>query len=393
VSGRETIRLVAERELREGFRSRAWQISLAIQVAIVAGIAIVSVVTGGSDGPSKHEVAVSGPGAEAIVAKARSQEDAYGIELSVEKVPTQAAGRRAVEDEDVDAALAAGDLVTGENPDQTLVALLDGAYRQLESESRLLRAGLSPSQIERVLEPSPLATREVETGEGQGGSALAYIGALLLYIAILSFGYAVASSVVSEKSSRVVEVILSAIRARYLLAGKVIGVGLLGLVQIGAIALVGLGIAAPAGAVSLPASTAETVLLIFVYFVLGYVFYGCAFAGAAALVSRQEDSQSTTTPLLVTLIAAYLATNAALDNPDGTLAQVGTFLPPMAPLVVPGRAALGALPAWELALSLALMLVSILLVVRLSGRIYERSVLRFGTPVKLREVLGRRARG
>jgi ABC-2 type transport system permease protein len=187
----------------------------------------------------------------------------------------------------------------------------------------------------------------------------------------------------------VVEVILSAIRPHQLLAGKVIGVGLLGLLQITAIAVIGLAITVPAGDFSLPASTPETVALVLVYFVLGYVFYGCAFAGAAALVSRQEDSQATTTPLLVVLIGAYLATNAALEDPHGGLAQLGTFLPPMAPLVVPGRAAQGALPAWELAVSLALMLVAIYLVVRLAGRIYERSVLRFGTPVKLREALGR----
>jgi ABC-2 type transport system permease protein len=389
MSGRDAVRLVAERELREGMRSRAWRISLAVQVAIVVGIAIVSVLTGGEDGPSKREVAVSGPAGAAILATARDDQAAYGIELEAERVPDHAAGRRAVESEDVDAALGQSDLITGEDPDPALVALLDSAFRQRLGEARLRADGLTRGQIEDALEPPPLQTREIETGEGEGGSALAYIGALLLYIAILTFGYAVSSSVVSEKSSRVVEVVLSAIRARHLLAGKVIGVGLLGLVQIGTIAVAGLAIAVPAGAVSLPPSTAETVALVFVYFVLGYAFYGCAFAGAGSLVSRQEDSQSTTTPLLVTLIAAYIATNAALDDPDGTLAQVGTFLPPMAPLVVPGRAALGALPAWELALSLAIMLISIFVVVRLAGRIYERSVLRFGAPVKLREALGR----
>ncbi len=390
MSGRDAVRLVAERELREGLRSRAWRISLAIQVAIVAGIAIVSVLTGGDDGPSGREVAISGPRAAAVAAVAREGQAAFGIELEVERVPSPAAGRRAVAAEDADAALGPAGLITGEDPDESLVALLDSAYRQVEGAASLRRAGLSPAQIEAALEPPPLASREIETGEGAGGSALAYIGALLLYIAILSFGYAVASSVISEKSSRVVEVVLSAIRARHLLAGKVIGVGLLGLVQVSVIAFAGLAIAVPAGAVSLPPSTAETVFLVLLYFVLGYAFYGCAFAGAASLVSRQEDSQSTTTPILVTLIAAYIATNAALDTPEGGLATVGTFLPPMAPLVVPGRAAQGALPGWELALSVAIMLVSIYLVVRLAGRIYERSVLRFGSPVKLREVLRRR---
>jgi ABC-2 type transport system permease protein len=161
-----------------------------------------------------------------------------------------------------------------------------------------------------------------------------------------------------------------------------------GLLQICLVGGIGLLIALFGGDISLPDSTPETVALVLVYFVLGYAFYGCAFAGAASLVSRQEDSQSTTTPLLVILIGSYLATNSALGDPEGRLAQIGTFLPPMAPMLVPGRAAQGALAGWELAASLALMMaISILLVVRVAARIYDRSVLRFGSPLKLREAL------
>ena len=249
------------------------------------------------------------------------------------------------------------------------------------------RAGLPPAQADAALNPPPLRTTEVEPSEGEGGGGLAYLGALLLYIAIISFGYAVASSVISEKSSRVVEVVLSAIRPSQLLAGKVIGVGLLGLIQIATIGAAGLLVVLVGGDVSLPDSTAATAALVLVYFVLGYAFYGCAFAGVASLVSRQEDSQSTTAPLLVILIGSYIATNSALGDPEGSLARIGTFLPPMAPMLVPGRAAQGALAGWELALSLALMAISILIVVRLAARIYNRSVLRFGTPMKLREAL------
>jgi hypothetical protein len=126
-------------------------------------------------------------------------------------------------------------------------------------------------------------------------------------------------------------------------------------------------------ALSLPHSTFETVVLVLVYFVLGYVLYGGLFAAAASLVSRQEDIQSTTGPILIVLIASYLATNAALGNTSGGLATIATFLPPMAPLVVPGRAAQGALPAGELVASLALMLVAIVVVIVLAARIYDRT--------------------
>ncbi|HYC80233.1 MAG TPA: ABC transporter permease [Solirubrobacterales bacterium] len=383
----KTVKLVARREFVEGVRSRAWRASVAIQVLVVAAIAVVSIITGDDDGPSHRTVALAGPQAAAIEAKARAQQAAYGIELTAEREPSAAAARAAVRDEDADAALGPHGLVTGENPDDALVALLQNSARVVAGEARLRAAGLDAAAVRAALEPPPLRTAEIETGEGSGGVGLAYIGALLLYIAILTFGYAIASSVVAEKSSRVVEVILSAIRPVQLLAGKVLGVGLLGLLQIGTIAVVGLAIALPSGAIDLPGSTVEAVALVLVYFVLGYLFYGCAFAGTASLVSRQEDVQSTTTPLLVIAIAAYIATNTALASPDGGLATIGTFLPPMAPMVVPGRAAQGALPAWELALSLLLMLVAIALVVMLAARIYQRSVLRFGTPLKLRDAL------
>jgi ABC-2 type transport system permease protein len=387
MSRRGNVELVGRREVEEGLRSRAWRASVAIQVLIVAAIAIVSVVTSDDDGPSTRKLAVAGPEAQLIEAKARSEQAAYGIRLEVTRAADRAAATELVREEDADAALAGARIVSGEDPDPALIALLQNAARVVEGEARLRQAGLGPAARRAALEPPPLPAAEIETGEGEGGEGLAYLGALLLYIAILTFGYAIASSVVSEKSSRVVEVILSAIRPVELLSGKVIGVGLLGLLQIALVACAGLAIAVPSGALTLPDSTVETVALVFVFFVLGYAFYGCAFAGAASLVSRQEDTQSVTAPILIVAVGSYIATNAALGDPSGTLAQVGTYLPPMAPMVVPGRAAQGALPAWELALSLLVMLASILLVVWLAGRIYQRSILRFGTPLKLREAL------
>jgi ABC-2 type transport system permease protein len=385
---REAVELVARRELAEGLRSRAWRTALAIQVAVVAGIAIVSIVTSGGSGLHTRHLVTAGPRAAAVAAKARAEAKGYGIKLEVEKVPGPAAGQAKVRDEAADAALGPHGLTVGEDPDAGLVALLQNAYRTTIGEARLRAAGLSAAAARAALEPPPLPTVEISTGEGTGGTGLAYIGALLLYIALITFGYAIAASVVAEKSSRVVEVILSAIRPAQLLAGKLIGVGLLGLLQIAVIAAVGLAIAVPGGAISLPHSTFETVVLVLVYFVLGYVFYGGAFAGSASLVSRQEDTQSTTGPILVILIGSYLAANAALSDPSGGLATVGTFLPPMAPLVVPGRAAQGALPTGELIASLALMAVAIGVVIVLAARIYERSVLRFGAPLKLREAIG-----
>ena len=193
-----------------------------------------------------------------------------------------------------------------------------------------------------------------EVGEPASGSGVALVGSLLLYIAILSFGIVVATAVVVEKSSRVVEVVLSAIRPVQLLTGKVLGIGLLGLLQVVLVSPAPGSRSRSRWARSTSrARPRETAILVGVYFVLGYLLYACAFAVAGSIVSRQEDLQSSSAPLSILLVGGYLAGLATLDSPDGGLATVCTFLPPIAPMVVPGRAAQGALPGWELALSIA----------------------------------------
>lgn len=186
-----------------------------------------------------------------------------------------------------------------------------------------------------------------------------------------------------EKTSRVIEVVLSAIRPVSVLAGKVIGIGLVGLFQLFVIGGAGIAAALATGQADLPSTTATAALVVVIFFILGYALYSCAFAAAGAIVSRQEDVQSTTSPLLVVLVGGYIASISAIDNPTSTLAEVLTYLPPVAPLIVPGRVAQGAIGAPEVIVSIVLMLVATLLLVRLAARIYERSILRVGAPLKL----------
>lgn len=385
-----TIRLVARRELREGLRSRAVRASLAVQVLLVVGIAILPSFTSGNDGPPEVKLGVVGTAAVPTVAVARTQQGTFGVRLRVRQLPDAAAARRAVRDKDVDAALVGERLIVPKKPDASIVGLVQSASRATRSAAILRRAGLGERQIRAGLAPAPLQIDRVEPSAAGGGEGLAFLGSLLLYVAVISCGYAIASGVVVEKSSRVVEIVLSAIRPTQLLAGKVLGVGLIGLLQIVIVVAAGLGVALATGSVDMPSTTATTAVLVAVFFLLGYALYGMAFAGAASIVSRQEDIQSTTTPLMVLLVGGYILSTSALSNPDGTLATVCSFLPPVAPMVVPGRAAQAALPDWQLAVSIALMILAVLVVVRVAARLYTRSVLRFGAPMKLSEALRRR---
>lgn len=386
MSGRQAVLLAARREFRERFRARAFRASLAVQVVIVVAIIVIASLTG-SSGPKKIDVGTAGPEASAIGKAAKAQQDALDLDITLKSEADESAARQAVEDGDLDAAVTENSLLTGTDPDAKTVAVLQSAAREVRSLASLDAAGVPEPAAKQALDPPLLQSQRVEGKGGNGGKGLAFIGTLLLYIAIISFGYAVATGVVEEKSSRVIEVVLSAIRPAQLLAGKVIGIGVLGLLQMVVIVGAGLVAALGLGELDLPNGTASAAVLVIAYFLLGYAFYACAFAVAGAIVSRQEDTQSTTSPLLAVLIGGYIAAATAIQDPGGTLAEVLTFLPPVAPMVVPGRAAQGELPLGELVLSLVLMVAGTLLMMRIAVGVYERNVLRMGAPLKLRQAL------
>jgi ABC-2 type transport system permease protein len=204
---------------------------------------------------------------------------------------------------------------------------------------------------------------------------------------LILFGMAVASGVVEEKSSRVVEILLAAIPARALLAGKILGIGALGLMQLVLVAVVGLVTASLSGAVALDSGQIGVLAVVFVWFVLGFLLYAAIYAIAGVIVSRQEDLQSSSTPVTMILVAGYLVAFPVLDDPSSTLAVVVSLVPFSSPIIMPVRAVVGEAGAAEIAVSLALLVVSIGLLIPLAARIYEGSVLRMGKPLKVREAL------
>lgn len=387
MTGRRAIFLTARRELRERITSRAFIASTIVQVVIVLAIVIVSSLTG--DDTESFKLGTVGEGPAAVADAAEAQQDSFASDVELTSFETEDEARAAVEDDEVDAVITADSLITRASPSETLVALVQQASRSVAGAETLRSQGLTDAEIQSALEPKPLEAEELGDESSAG---VAFVSSLLLYIAIIASGYAVATGVVEEKSSRVVEVILSAIKPVYLLAGKVIGIGLLSLGQLGVIMIAGLAAAIPIGAVDLPDSTVPTAALIAVYFVLGYLVYACAFAVAGAIVSRQEDVQSSSAPLTMVLVVAYLVAISAAESPEGSVAVISTFIPPLAPMIVPARAAQDALPLGELALSIALMLLAAAALLWVAARVYDRTVLRMGAPLKFRDALrvGRR---
>jgi ABC-2 type transport system permease protein len=357
---RGTIGLVAKRELRERTREKSFLISTGINVAIIVAVIALAAVLDG-DGTT-YKVAGDRAVVEAA-AKAAQGTDVEVVPVSVDDV------RAALEDGAIDAAVQDGRILAKDAPPDDLVALL--------------QAG----NLTRGSPPPPLQVSTVEPVDEDADAKAGYTFfiVLILYGQLLTYGYWVAAGVVEEKASRVVEVVLSTIRPAQLLAGKVIGLGLLGLGNLLLIFGVGLGVAKATGALDIDGAVLGAAALALAWFVVGYAFYACAFACAGALVSRQEDLQSTMTPLTVMILVSFFLAFAVRENPDGTLAHITAFIPMTAPLTVPPRIVTGDVPAWEIAASLLVTAGAAALLIPLAARIYSGGILRTGSALKLRD--------
>jgi ABC-2 type transport system permease protein len=391
VTGREAAELVARREFGERLRQRSFQISFAVTVAIVLAVGVLSGVLD-SDEPTSYEVGAQGSEAMAIADLARELGPGFDVRVEPRNFSDAARARAAVRNEQVEVAIVGGELVAREEPPDELAQALQAATRQVRAEERLRSSGVGASEARRALNPPPLAVLTLEDGGDDGRSGVAFTASLVLYLQLIVFGLAVATAVVEDKASRVVEVLLATISSRALLAGKIAGIGLLGLLQLLAIGVAGLGAAAASGAIELRADDAGALGVALLWFLFGYALWATLYAIAGVIVSRQEDLQSASTVLTMLLVVSYLLVFPVLDDPSSTLAAIASLVPFSSPIVMPARVALGEAGVLEMVASLVLLAGTVAVLVVLGARIYDRAILRMGRPLKLSETW-RLARG
>jgi ABC-2 type transport system permease protein len=363
--------LVARREIVERVRERSLWISTGVTVAILAGILVLPNLLG-FGGATKGTVAAVGPQAERIAALARARQKAFDVALTVRRAPDDATARRLVRSGDADVGVLSGSraLAAAQDADDKVIAAV-------QSGAQADRGGSLPP-------PLPVARF------GDSGAAdrrgIAFVAVVILYGQLLGYGFWVASGVVEEKATRVVELLLSAITPRQLLAGKVIGIGVLGLGQLLLIGLLGAVIGDASGQLDVTGDVVSAVGVVLAWFVLGFGLYSCAFAVAGALVPRQEEIQSITAPLTVLIVASFFLSFGALDDPNSSLARVLSFIPPSAPMVMPVRMIAGNAAPWEVLLAIAVTLAAAAALIALAARVYGAAVLRTGSRVSLRAV-------
>jgi ABC-2 type transport system permease protein len=390
--------LVARREVSGRLRGRSFVLGTVVSALLLAGFVLMQSSVFEEDhrdtiGLAGQAIAV----ADQLVSEARQ----VGRAVRTVEVTDLARSRTQVADGSLDAlvsgAPAALTVVVNQSLDDELRGVLNGLVRQQVLRGQLAAledsAGLDVDGILRTVSEAQVTVRVLSPAQPYSGDrlALALVMVALLYLALLLYGSLVAQGVVEEKSSRVVEFLLSAARPWQLLVGKVVGLGLVGLVQLAVVGVVGLVVGLAAAV--LPSSAAAVAALVWglLWYVLGFLLYAMVFAAVGALVSRQEDVQSVLMPVTGVLVVAFVLGFAVLSrDPTGTTTTVLSLVPLLSPILMPGRLVMADVPFWQVALALLLTAAVTALLGRLCGKIYQNSLLRKDSRITLRQALRRK---
>ena len=379
--------LVTRREWDQRVRTRASLVSTLVSAAIVVVLIMVPDMYGGGARPSRT-VGLIGHSSTQLPSLLRASGDQLDLTVKTRAFADEAAGRTALGSGEVSVLLVdQQELVWKAEADDQLKTAVTSAVAVLERKEAIDEIGLTPQQVRLLLEFQELPSSSLEpvTKEQTARADLGRIGVVLLFMTIAFYCAFVLTGVVEEKSSRVVEVLLSRVQPTELLAGKILGIGLVGLAQLAVVMAAGLVALSLSDNALAPKTTSSTLGWIVFWFILGYGFYAVLYATAGSLVSRQEETQSLQLPMTGLLFVAYILAFVATESPDGAAALIGSLFPPTAPMVMIVRIAHGAVPWWQIVLSVALTVAAVYALVQAAGRIYAGGVLRFGGRVRLRE--------
>lgn len=261
---------------------------------------------------------------------------------------------------------------------------------------RLGKQGLEYGAITDMLKGAKIATVQVgksgeKTKEFERTFLTSFIFIMLLYMTILLWGMAVQRSIIEEKSSRIVEVLLSSLRPFDLMAGKIIGVGAVGLTQNALWGIFAVGLSSYALASGMLAEyvsfSPSTIVFFMLFYVLGFLFYATLYAGIGAVCNTDQEAQQLQTPVAMCLAFTIVVAMAVMQNPDGTFATVLSMIPFFSPILMFMRISILMPPAWQVALSVAILLLSIYLAGIFAAKLFRVGLLMYGKRPDVREII------
>ncbi len=280
-----------------------------------------------------------------------------------------------------------------------LLNVLERSVNSVMVADRLTGAGLDPDQVRELTHRVGLKTLKLGKGgeetRDQGQSfMLAYIFVMIIYMTVLMYGIYVMRGVLEEKSSHVVEVIISTVKPFELMLGKILGIGAVGLTQfliwsvlMAAVSAPGMVSAMGMGDIGLPTIPVQLLVFFVVYFVLGFLLYGTLYAGVGAAFDTEQEAQNFQGLVTMLLIVPMVLMIQIINQPDGTLAVVLSLFPFFTPMLMFLRLTLVPVPAWQVAASVVLMVAAILACTWIVAKIYRVGILMHGSKPKLKDLV------
>jgi ABC-2 type transport system permease protein len=282
---------------------------------------------------------------------------------------------------------------------------LQAALRPVMLTERLVREGVAAEAVQQASGQVELVTSKVTDGKltGESGESsffLVYVMTLMMYFALLFYGIQVMSSVLEEKTSRIVEVLASSVTPFQLMLGKVVGVASVGLFQLGIWAMAGLYLTAnvapilsilhmssdAAKGVQLPTVTLPLLAVFLLFFVLGFFLFASLYAAVGAMCSSQQDANQTQHPVTIGIVLGLMTMFPLMNDPNSTLARTLSLIPFTAPFATPIRYSVAPLPLVELLLSILATIAGVLIMCWIASRIYRIGILAYGKRPGLAEL-------
>ncbi len=402
--------LIAKREYLEQVKGKAFKVTTILIPVVFIAIFGVIAIAGKNSGVGKHVViATADPTlAERVRNPLIADKDAK-MTVDVVAPATDADHQRLLAEVDqkqidgflwltIDGGTANATFESRSSGDFATEGRLQSAVNRALVEQRLAARGIPASDVQALTKDIDIKTVQVKNGKETATNALstfwaAYAMAFLLSFTVVMYGMNVGRSVIQEKTSRIFEVMLATVTPGDMLAGKLIGIGAVGLTQIaiwitGAALFAGsaMGVRMMSGDMKIHVSVAEIVLFS-LYFVLGYALYSTLFAGLAATCDTEQELQQYSPLAAVPIWLSFGMIAFIVSNPNSIWSVAISMFPPCAPITMFLRLASQFPPYWQIALSLGLMVLSVYIVLWLSSRIYRVGILMYGKRATLPEML------
>ncbi len=390
VSSSRAIGLIARREFTVQVMKKSFVISNVIILAVIIGGIVAFSIFSGGDGDNRDVVGLVGDQSIASVLQATG--DAVGNPVEVREIADESTARSDVESGDLAVALVsqpagAYTAITDSELTGALRAVVEGSVQTQATDGALAEQGVDPASLAAATANATVTVDAIDPPDPEAGQrvALSLAAVFILYAQIIGFGMYVAMGVVEEKSSRVVELLLSTVRPLQLLWGKILGIGAVGILQLALYGGAGVGAGLATGTLTVTGTAISVFVSTLGWFVLGFAFFAVLYAAGGSMVSRQEDVNSTTMPLLILIMAMFFAAFYSVGDPESTLSNVLSWIPPFSAIMMPLRIAAGVAPVYQIVGTVILMALTTAALAVVAAKIYQRSILRIGKTVTWKE--------